>query len=156
MQWEQGIYTVTDQQEQLDIELIHRFLSTESYWAKDVPKAIVVRSIEHALCFGLFREQQQIGFGRVITDRATFAYLSDVFVLTPHRGQGLGKWLVACMLSHPDLQGLRRWMLATGDAHTLYQQFGFVLSEPGLLMQKVNTEAYRPVAETRPVNDTSD
>ncbi len=154
MKWEQGIYTITDQPEQLDIELIHRFLSTESYWAKDIPKAIVVRSIEHALCFGLFREQQQIGFGRVITDRATFAYLSDVFVLPSHRGEGLGKWLVECILRHPDLQGLRRWMLATGDAHGLYQQFGFALSEPGILMQKVNPETYHPVAEAHPANDT--
>ncbi|MEM6437701.1 MAG: GNAT family N-acetyltransferase [Cyanobacteria bacterium P01_D01_bin.115] len=126
--------------------MIHQFLSTQSYWAQGIPRAVVVRSLENALCFGLFRAQKQIGFGRVITDRATFAYLADVFVLTADRGKGLGKWLVERILSHPDLPGLRRWMLATGDAHGLYKQFGFTLSQPGLLMQKVNPQVYRHIA----------
>ena len=124
MKWQQGLYTITSDQDDLDIELIHGFLSA-SYWAKGIPKAVVKKAIENSLAFGVYHEKNQIGFGRVITDRATFAYLADVFILPECRGRGLGKWLISCILAHPELQGLRRWLLATSDAHGLYRQLGF-------------------------------
>lgn len=142
MQWQRQGFVITDERAVLDDELIHQFLSTEAYWAKGIPKEIVRRSLNHSLCFGLFEGARQIGFGRVVTDRATFAYLADVFVLAEYRGQGLGQWLVECVVSHPDLQGLRRWMLATADAHKLYCRYGFELSQPGRLMEKVHRGLY--------------
>jgi N-acetylglutamate synthase-like GNAT family acetyltransferase len=108
----------------MDIDLIHSFL-TRSYWAEGIPKEIVLRSIEGALCFAVFENEKQIGFARMITDRATFAYLADVFIVEEYRGLGLSKWLMEVIMSHPDLQGLRRIMLATRDAHELYKKFGF-------------------------------
>ena len=99
--------------------------SSSSYWAPGIPRATVERAIQHSLCFSLLHGTQQVGFARVITDRTTFAYLADVYVLEAHRGKGLAKWLVATILQHADLQGLRRFMLATRDAHGLYSQFGF-------------------------------
>ena len=110
----------------LDRAFIHRFLSERSYWAKGRPVETVNRSIEHSLCFGIYRAGGQMGFARVVTDHATFAWLADVFVDEPHRGQGLGKKLVAAILAHPELQDLRRFLLGTSDAHGLYAQFGFV------------------------------
>jgi GNAT superfamily N-acetyltransferase len=109
----------------LDLDLIHRFLSEEAYWSPGVPRDVVAHSIEHSLNFGLYRDGEQVGFARVVTDRATFAWLADVFVLDGHRRDGLGKWLVETVLSHPDLDGLRRWILGTADAHGLYERFGF-------------------------------
>lgn len=109
----------------LDIETIHRFLSEEAYWAKGRPAPVVAKAIRNSLNFGLYRQRQQIGFARVVSDFATFAWLSDVFILPEHRAQGLGKWLVQSIQSHPELQGLRRWILSTADAHGLYRQFGF-------------------------------
>jgi predicted metal-dependent hydrolase/GNAT superfamily N-acetyltransferase len=109
----------------LDIELIHRFLGEESYWAKNVPREIVERSIANSLCFGVYREGKQIAFARVISDFATFAYLADVFVLKEERGKGVSKFLVEYILAHPQLEGLRRFLLATEDAQGLYAQFGF-------------------------------
>ena len=126
MKWQQGDFTVTDNREDLDIEVIHGFLCRESYWAEHIPRATVEKAITYSLCFGLYHAGKQIGFARVVSDHATFAYLADVFVLTDYRGRGLGKWLVSCILIHPELQGLRRWMLATLDAHGLYEQNGFV------------------------------
>ena len=126
MKWQQGDFTVTDNREDLDIEVIHGFLCRESYWAEHIPRATVEKAITHSLCFGLYHAGKQIGFARAVSDHATFAYLADVFVLTDYRGRGLGKWLVSCILIHPELQGLRRWMLATLDAHGLYEQNGFV------------------------------
>jgi GNAT superfamily N-acetyltransferase len=113
----------TDRQK-IDIDFVHRFL-TESYWAKGIPRETVRRSVEGALCFGIYLKEQQVGFARVITDCATFAYLADVFIDPRHRGKGLGKWLMQTIVEHPDLQGLRRFMLATRDAHGLYKTFGF-------------------------------
>jgi GNAT superfamily N-acetyltransferase len=120
----------------LDLDLIHNFL-TNCYWAKGIPKDVVVRSIEHSLCFGIYDESNetsslvtnpralQFGFARVISDFATVAYLGDVFVLESHRGRGLGKWMMECIMRHPALQGLRRWILLTRDAHELYAKVGF-------------------------------
>lgn len=135
MDWKQGEFTITDRREDLDVETIHNFLR-ESYWAKGIPRVIVEKSIKNSLCFGLYHSSKQIGFGRVISDQATFAYLADVFVVPTYRGRGLGKWLVSCVLAHPKLQGLRRWLLATLDAHALYEQNGFVgLRNPEWFME---------------------
>jgi GNAT superfamily N-acetyltransferase len=121
----------------LDRALIHRFLHEESYWAKGVPRDVVDRAIDNSLCFGLYdREGRQVGFARVVTDRAAIAYLADVFVLPEQRGQGLGKRLIQTVMSHPDLQGLRRFFLGTADAHALYAQYGFrPLADPGRMME---------------------
>ncbi len=119
------MYTITNDKSMLDIDLIHRFLATESYWAKDRPRDVVERSIENSLCFGAFHGHEQVGFARVITDYATFAYVADVFVVHAHRGRGVSKLLMRAMREHPQLQRLRRWHLVTTDAHGLYRQFGF-------------------------------
>ena len=127
-QWERGEFVISSDAARLDLDVIHTFLST-SYWAAGVPMEVVKRSIDHSLPFGIYhagdRESRLVGFARVITDYATFAYLADVFVIEAYRGRGLAKWLVEVIVGHPDLQGLRRWMLATRDAHTLYNKVGF-------------------------------
>ncbi|MCC5857338.1 MAG: GNAT family N-acetyltransferase [Ectothiorhodospiraceae bacterium] len=142
MQWERNGFRVTDDRGLLDVDLIHTVLSG-SYWARGIPREVVARSLEHSLCLGLYRGDTQVGFGRAVTDRATFAYVSDVFVLESYRGRGLGKWLVRCLMDHPELHGLRRWMLATKDAHTLYAQVGFTpLGAPHWFMEVHDPEAY--------------
>jgi GNAT superfamily N-acetyltransferase len=119
-------FTLSTEAARLDIGLIHHYLSEESYWARHVPRAVVERSIAHSLCFGVYApDGRQAAFARVVTDRATFAWLCDVFVLPEFRGRGLSKWLVQEILAHPDLHGLRRHLLATLDAHGLYQQLGY-------------------------------
>ena len=117
-------FYISTEKEKMDIDLIHSFL-TRSYWAEGISKEIIRRSIEGALCFGVFENEKQVGFARMITDRATFAYLADVFIIDEYRGLGLSKWLMEVIMSYPDLQGLRRMMLATRDAHELYKKFGF-------------------------------
>jgi len=118
-------FIFSDQKALLDIEAIHQYLSVESYWAKGIPLSTVKRSIENSLCFGIYKDQEQIGFARWITDKATFAWLCDVYVKENYRGLGLSKKLMSFMIFHSDLQGLRRYQLATLDAHGLYEQFGF-------------------------------
>jgi GNAT superfamily N-acetyltransferase len=119
-------YEISTDRARLDIPRIHRFLSTEAYWAPGVPLDVVERSIANSVCFGVYAaDGEQVGFARVVTDRATFAWLADVYIESAHRGHGLGKRLVATVLDHPELQGLRRWMLGTADAHELYRRFGF-------------------------------
>jgi N-acetylglutamate synthase-like GNAT family acetyltransferase len=143
MIWTKGEYTVTDRREDLDVDAIHGFLRA-SYWAKGIPKSIVEKAVNHSLCLGLYHPSGQIGFGRAITDRATFAYLADVFVVPSHRGRGLGKWLVSCIFSHPELKGLRRWMLSTKDAHGLYKQNGFAaLRKPDWFMEINDPDVYQ-------------
>ncbi len=135
-EWQRGAYLVTTDKARLDLETIHRFLET-SYWAAAIPAEVVRRSVENSLAFGLFEGDEQVGFARVVTDYATFAYLADVFVLQPYRGQGLGRWMMEVVFSHPELQGFRRWMLATRDAHELYRTYGFAeLEEPRIFMEK--------------------
>jgi len=119
-----GAYSISTDKEKLDIAYIHSFLS-HSYWAENIPVETVRKSVDGSLCFGVYDGAQQVGFARVITDRATFGYLADVFIDEACRGQALGKWLIETILAHPDLQGLRRFMLATLDAHGLYAQYGF-------------------------------
>lgn len=136
-------FVVTTDPVRLDLHVVHKVLS-ESYWAKDVPREVVARSVRNSLCFGLFKDKGQVGFARVITDYATFAYLADVFILEPYRGRGLGKFLMECIMQHPMLQGLRRWTLATRDAHGLYAQFGFKpLANPDRFMELHNPDVYK-------------
>jgi len=117
--------TISTEKSRLDVTMIHRYLSEESYWAKGIPRDVVERSIENALCFGAYEDGKQVGFARVVTDYAVFAYIGDVFVLGSHRGRGVSKMIMAAIMAHPKLQGLRRWSLVTSDAHGLYRQFGF-------------------------------
>ncbi|MCC2548245.1 GNAT family N-acetyltransferase [Hymenobacter sp. BT175] len=130
-------YTVSTDPDRLDVGAIHRFLAEDSYWAQNMPRPLLERAIANSLCFGLYTaDGQQAGFARVVTDLATFAWLCDVFVLPEFRGQGLSKWLMEAVWAHPDLQGLRRRLLATLDAHSLYTQFGFApLTTPDRFME---------------------
>ncbi|MBV9182961.1 MAG: GNAT family N-acetyltransferase [Acidobacteria bacterium] len=138
-----GKYFVTTDRARLDLDVIHEFLR-HSYWAEGIPREIVVRSIENSLCFGVFTDVQQVGFARVITDSATYAYLADVFILAEHRGGGVAKFLLRCIFEHPQLQGLRRWTLVTRDGHSLYSQFGFhSLAHPERFMEIVDGDIYR-------------
>jgi GNAT superfamily N-acetyltransferase len=143
MHWSRDTFSVTCDPAKLDRQMIAKFLSS-SYWANGIPPATVEKSLQNSLCFGLMERDRQVGFARVITDHATIAYLGDVFVLPEHRGKGLSKWLMECVMSHPDLQGLRRWMLATRDAHGLYERFGFTaLKKPEVFMELHNPDVYR-------------
>jgi GNAT superfamily N-acetyltransferase len=129
-------YKISEDKNLLQIGVIHTYL-TQSYWAEGISKATVEKSILGAMCFGVYHKEDQIGFARVISDKATFAYLADVFILEPHRGQGLSKRLMEFILSHPELQGLRSWLLGTKDAHGLYAQYDFTpLPEPQRFMRR--------------------
>jgi GNAT superfamily N-acetyltransferase len=131
-----GEYTISTDPARLDLDLVHRFLSEEAYWSPGVSRETVERSIRHSIVFGLYRGSEQVGFARVVSDRAAIAYLADVFVVSDHRDRGLGKWLIETVLSHPDLQGLRRFFLGTADAHSLYERFGFRPVSPGRMMER--------------------
>ncbi|WP_313177052.1 GNAT family N-acetyltransferase [Massilia sp.] len=136
-------FQVSTDQSQLDIPMIYRFLSEQSSWAVGIPRPVVERAIENSLCFGGYLDGRQVAFARVITDFATFANLVDVFVLPEYRGHGYGKQLVAAVLGHPSLQRLRRFTLATGDAHSLYERFGFTApSKPETLMERYFPNIY--------------
>lgn len=137
-----GILISTDKSK-LDVTTVHDFLRT-SYWAKDILISVVEKSINNSLCFGVYDFDKQIGFARVISDYATFAYFADVFILEAYRGQGLGKWLVKSILEYSELQNIRTWLLSTADAHGLYQQFGFKnLPSPERMMVSSTLSAYR-------------
>ena len=141
-----GAYTISTDPDRLDRKVIHEFLAS-SYWARGIPRSVVDRSIDNSLTFGVYEGTTLVGFARAITDRATFAYLSDVFILDAHRGRGLGKWLMDVIRSHPDLQDLRRWTLATRDAHGLYRQFGFTpLAHPDRFMEALDADVYERAA----------
>lgn len=143
MQRVHGDYVFSTDPDRLDVDLIHRFLSRDSYWAEGIPREVVERSLMGSLNIGAFLGEAQVAFARVVTDYATFAYLADVFVVPAHRRRGLSKVLVEMALGHPQLQGLRRWMLATFDAHGLYAQFGFrVLDGPERWMEIRRTDVY--------------
>ncbi|MFI5139587.1 MAG: GNAT family N-acetyltransferase [Sphingobacteriales bacterium] len=118
-------FCISTDQSLLDFDLIYKYLNEESYWAKGIPVEKLKKAIENSLCFGVYQQNTQIGLARAITDKATFAYICDVFILPGYRGLGLAKWLMQTITQHPELQGLRRWSLATADAHGLYSQFGF-------------------------------
>lgn len=154
LRWRRDGFVVDTDRARVDLDVVHGFLST-CYWAQGIPRDVVRRSIEGALCFGVYREGgdpldpppgregEQVGFARVISDFATYAYVGDVFVLEPWRGRGLSKWLMECMTAHPDLQGLRRWVLATRDAHGLYRKFGFTeIAHPERWMHRWDPDVY--------------
>jgi len=142
MKWVRDTFTVTCDPAKLDLAVVAGFLAS-SYWAEGIPIATVEKSLENSLCFVVLDGERQIGFARVITDRATIAYLGDVFILPEYRGRGLAKWLMECIVSHPDLQGLRRWMLGTRDAHGLYARFGFTpLKHPERVMELRDPNPY--------------
>lgn len=137
-----GRFLISTDRSKLDLDAIHRFL-TRSYWAAGIPRATIERSVENSLCFGVYDGRLQIGFARVISDFATFAYVADVYIDEHYRERGLGKELMASIMAHPDLQGLRRWSLATRDAHGLYAQFGFApLENPERMMEIADPEVY--------------
>lgn len=127
MEWIRKGFTISTGKTKLNVEYIHQYLAYKSYWAGNIPIEVVKKSIDGSLCFGIYANKEQIGFARVITDLACFAYLADMFVDENYRGIGLSKWLVEVILAYPRLQGLRRFLLATRDAHGLYEQFGFSL-----------------------------
>jgi GNAT superfamily N-acetyltransferase len=144
MEWRRDGYVVSDERSRLDRASVRRFIADESYWAAGIPQGVMDKAIDNSLCFGLYRGDAQVGFARVVTDRATFGYLCDVFVDTAHRGAGLGKWLVSCVLSHPDLQGLRRLSLVTRDAHELYTPHGFrPMADPTRYLEIHRPNVYR-------------
>jgi len=145
-EWLRGEYTISTDRRRLDLRLIHEFLSASSYWAQGRSFETVRRSVEHSLPFGVYRGTEQVGFARVVTDYATFAWIADVFVVERERGHGLGNWLVEVILSHPELRGFRRWLLATKDAHEIYREFGFIeLNRPERFMER-----FDPQMEERP------
>jgi GNAT superfamily N-acetyltransferase len=125
----------------LDVDAIHAYLK-DSYWARGIPRVVVERSLRNSLGFGVYRGEELVGFARVVTDLATFAYIGDVFVLEAYRGHGLSKWLMECMLEHPDLKDLRRWHLVTRDAQGLYAKFGFAEPAPGRHMERRRENPY--------------
>ncbi|MDQ3908242.1 MAG: GNAT family N-acetyltransferase [Acidobacteriota bacterium] len=124
-EWRRGDYAISTDRARLDLGVVHRFISEESYWGRGRALEVVRRAVENSLPFGVYRGPELVGFARVVTDYATFGWLADVFILPAHRGRGLSKWLVEVILAHPDLQGFRRWVLATKDAHELYRRYGF-------------------------------
>ena len=136
-------FTITTDRSKLDLPFIHHFLSQEAYWSKNIPFERVRQAADHSLNFGLFYHDRQIGYARLITDYATIAYLGDVFIIPEFRDQGLSKWLLQIIMQHPGVQGLRRWILLTSDAHGLYKQFGWTeIASPGKWMEKHDPEAY--------------
>ena len=140
--WTKGEFEISTDPARIDLRTVHEFL-TNSYWAKGIPVETVQRSIANSLCFAIYHQGRQIGFARVVSDSATFAYLADVFVLEPYRGCGLSKWLMEAIVGHPELQGLRRWMLATRDAQSLYRQYGFTeLKAPERWMEVHRPDVY--------------
>lgn len=138
--------------DEMDVDAIQAYLSAESYWAPGIPRDVVARSIQHSLCAGVFDGAAQVAFARAITDRATYAYLADVYVLPAYRGRGVSKWMMEVLTAHPELQGLRRWMLMTSDAHGLYAQFGFKpLADATRAMERTHPGIYaRAAAESQP------
>ena len=135
-------YSISTDKSNLQIDVIHSFLK-DSYWSPDIPKSVVEKAIRGSLCFGVYHKQKQVGFARLVTDFATFAYLADVFILEEHRGQGLSQCLMQKIINHKELQTIRRWMLATRDAHDLYKKFDFKgLAHPDVFMERHNPDIY--------------
>lgn len=136
-------YSITTDRCKMDLKAIYDYLSIESYWSKGIPLETFKTSVKNSLNFGVFHQNKQIGFARIISDFATMAYLADVYILTEHRGKGLSKWLMEIILSHPDLQGLRRWILLTKDAHELYKKFGWKeLKDPSKYLELHDPDVY--------------
>ncbi len=144
-QFTNGAFLISTDKTKLDIGVIHHYLSSQSYWARHIPEETVRLSVEGSFCFGVYHQGKQIGFARLISDFATMGYIADVFIVEEYRGRGLAKWLMACITGLPELQGLRRWMLGTRDAHFLYEKSGFKpLAKPEIFMEKVRPNPYQP------------
>lgn len=142
--WTRGAYTLSTDRERLDLDVIHGFLAG-SYWTPNIPRELVERQVANAMPIGLYHEGRQVGFARLVTDMASFAYLADVFVLEPHQGQGLARWMVQAFLDHPELQTVRRWLLSTADAHGVYAKLGFgPLPEPERYMTIKRPQPWAP------------
>jgi GNAT superfamily N-acetyltransferase len=140
-------FCISTEKERLDLKAIHHFLSTQAYWSLNIPLSRVEKAVTHSLNFGLYSTEQQIGYARVISDFSSVAYLGDVYILPSFRGKGLSKWLMQTIMAYPELQGLRRWILSTADAHGLYRQFGWVsVAYPDRWMEVNNGEVYRSLA----------
>jgi GNAT superfamily N-acetyltransferase len=151
LEWRRDGFVISTDPGRLDIPALTRILAA-TYWAAEIPEDVVRRSVEHSIPFGLYEGDALIGFARVVTDRATFAWVGDVWIDPAHRGRGLAVWLMRCMLAHPDLQGLRRWLLATADAHGLYGQVGFTaMAHPDRFMEITDMDVHRRQAAARPV-----
>jgi GNAT superfamily N-acetyltransferase len=136
-------FSISTDKVKLDVGSIHNFLSTQAYWCLNIPRSVVESAIEQSLCFGVYHQKKQIGFARIISDFATIAYLGDVYIEANYRGQGLSKWLMETIMAYPTLQGLRRWILLTGDAHELYRQFGWSeISDPSKWMELYKKDVY--------------
>ena len=143
MEWKKGDFLITTEKSKLDIDVIQSFLENDSYWAQNRTLEQTKTAIENSICFGVYDGERQIGFARVVSDCATFAYIGDVFILDEYRGRGLSKWLMEVIVSHPDLQNLRRWILATQDVHGLYEKFEFAsLRFPERWMERTALDAY--------------
>ena len=143
MEWTKDKFVITTEKGRIDINVVQSFLENDSYWAQNRTLEQTKTAIEHSICFGVYDGEQQIGFARVVSDCATFAYIGDVFVIDEYRGQGLSKWLMEVIVSHPDLQNLRRWVLATLDAHGLYEKYDFAsLKFPERWMERTAPDAY--------------
>lgn len=152
-EWVKDGYLLSTDTSKIDVETVHRFLS-HSYWAENIPLEVVRKSIDNSLCFAIYHHQKLIGFARAITDYATFAYLADVFIVPAEIGKGLSKWMMETIMDHPSLQGLRRFILATKDAHGLYAQFGFTpFNKPERWMQKHDPDVYKRKANEGAVVD---
>lgn len=152
-----GTLRLSTRTDEMDVDAIHAYLSGESYWARGIPRDVVARAVQHSLCVGVFDGAAQVAFARAVTDRATYAYLADVYVLEPYRGRGVGRWMMETIVAHPELQGLRRWGLMTKDAHGLYAQFGFTpLAHPDRSMERTSPGVYARAGAGAPVSGGSD
>lgn len=142
-------YEISTDPSRLDLDMIHKFLSEESYWAPGIPRHVVEKSLAHSLCFGVYHQNRQIGLARIVTDKSTFALLADIFILQPHRGRGLSKFLMQTVMEHDDLKNLRRMLLLTSDAHGLYRQFGFTeLGNAWRFMEVLRPDNYKTDSDT--------
>jgi GNAT superfamily N-acetyltransferase len=160
MEWQREGYTINNDKTKLDVRMIHHFLYTTAHWAVGRPMSVVRKSIENSLCFGVFDGDKQVGFARIVTDGATVGWICDMFIIASHRGSGLGRWLIECMMDHPYIKGLRRILLNTRDAHDLYVKYaGFrPLLKPESWLERFNESPLRnagPVVQTRPDNSSS-
>ena len=139
-----GAYTITTDKSRLDLNAVHQYLSKQSYWSPNIPLETVQNAAAHSLTFAVLHGDEQVGYARIISDYSIFAYLGDVYILEAHQGQGLSKWLMETIMGHPDLQNLRRWILATRDAHGLYAQYGWKpIANPSIWMEVHNPDVYK-------------
>ena len=160
MEWQREAYTISNDKARLDVRMIHHFLYTTAHWAVGRPMSIVRKSIENSLCFGVYDGDKQVGFARIVTDGATVGWICDMFIIASHRGRGLGRWLIECMMDQPDIKGLRRILLNTRDAHDLYVKYADFrpLLKPESWLERFNESPLRnagPVVQTRPDNSSS-